>query len=109
MKVKAWEPASDGSAPRIVPAMSGAIWKAVSTVASFTAPVNVTTRLVVGAIESPTTVDAVILPEVTDLVRNEVSVGSPSLRPSRSSAVAATSTVYYVSVAQWLSGTIDSV
>jgi len=42
--------------------------------------------------ELPITVVAVILPVVAGVVTNEASVGLPSLRPSRSRAVAATST-----------------
>ena len=69
------------------------MWKAAWTVASFTGPLKVTAKVVAGATESPMTLEALILPEVTDVVRNEAWVGSPSSRPSRSSAVAATSTV----------------
>ena len=91
--MKTCDSASVGSSPTSVPDTNGVILKAASTVASFTGPVKVTTKGVVGAMESPMIVEAVILPEVAGAVRNEASVGSPSLRPSRSSAVGATLTV----------------
>ena len=93
MNVKTCDPASVGSSPVSVPLTSGVMLKAVLTIASFTGAVKVTRKVVVGAMASPTTVEAVILPAVAGLVRNEVSVASPRLRPSRSRAVPATSTL----------------